>query len=489
MRPRDKEEMLRMLKYDDYSYGFKNLSQSDFESVIKIYSDAGFLRGVEKREEIEKILLDTTYRGDKRDIYGNDLIKSKVLDLPKLLEGKNVKEIRELMERKSISNCRFSTNYYGTYTKAIKVLQQKLNISVTGRYTEDVAVKVYEKVKHDIKTGQGYLASEDDPNRIFKYDFKEYVVSVDQYIWKLCGLEEKFLVDDNAPIWDHEDVDKICQELLRNSADVPMIFLKPKEEYIGLFDGLPNLSETSAVYRLKEIHDQSFAFRSAENSGNREVTSCIEAIEKSAEKKARELLDEIMEERRWVYRYKNKSILEKYKSYSNILRGRISTEISNQAATEALLIAFEIGLTLYVTKAINLQNIQLIKVGGVAAIPAYTEILEVGLNVLIDDQPGFADLYNILKKDPDMQLLAEFLWKENFVENSHWKYVIDDTLFNFRKKFIEKINDLIKDTTFVKFSYNDSIWETSYYNYLIGKYLKTVKLMNEQFDDVMKIRP
>ncbi len=489
MRPRDKDDMLRMLRHDDCMYGFKSLSSSDFDSVVKIYRDAGFLRGVEQRDEIEKILLNTTYRGDKRDTYGNDLIKARVLDLPKLLQGKTVKEIKELMERKSISNFKFSTSYFGTYTKAIKVLQQVLNISVTGKYTEDVAVKVYEKIKRDIKKGWGYLASEDDPNRIFKYDFKEYVVCVDNYIWKLCGLEEKFLVDDNATIWNHEDVDKICKELMGVNTDVTTILSRPKEGFTGLFGKMPDLTETSAVHRLKEIHDQSFAFRAADNSGKSEVTGCIEKIERAAERKARELLDEVLEERRWFYKYKEKSILEEYKSNSRIMSGRISTQISNHRATEALLIAFEIGLTLYATGTINPQNLQLLQIGGVVAMPAYLEIAEIGLKVLIDDQPGFADVYNAFKKDPDMQEFAEYLWKENFVENSHWKYVIDDTLLNFRSKFIEKVDNLIQDTIYARFPYNDSMWETNYYNYLISKYLKTVKLMNEQYDDIMKIRP
>ncbi len=291
MRPRDKDDMLRMLKHDDYMYGLKCLSSSDFDSVVRIYRDAGFLRGIEKREEIEKILLDTTYRGDKRDVYGNDLIKARVIDLPELLKGKNVKEIKELMERKSISNFKFSIDVFGTYTKAIKVLQQVLNISVTGRYTEDVAVKVYEKIKRDIKKGQGYLASEDDPNRIFKYDFKEYVVCIDSYIWKLCGLEEKFLVDDNAQIWNHEDVDKICKELLLAGTSKNISLSNSVNEVSDLLDELSDLYDRS--------FEESDTFRSADNAGNREVTGCIAEIRKAAEAKARELLDELLEKKNY----------------------------------------------------------------------------------------------------------------------------------------------------------------------------------------------
>ncbi len=472
MRPRDKDDMLRMLRHDDCMYGFKSLSSSDFDSVVKIYRDAGFLRGVEQRDEIEKILLDTTYRGDKRDTYGNDLIKARVLDLPKLLQGKTVKEIKELMERKSISNFRFSTSYFGTYTKAIKVLQQVLNISVTGKYTEDVAVKVYEKIKRDLKNGQGYLASEDDPDRIFKYDFKEYVVCVDNYIWKLCGLEEKFLVDDNATIWNHEDVDKICKELLMAHKGRDVLLSGTKKEVSSLIDELSDLYDK----RLEE----SLAFKNAENSGNSEATGCIYEIRKAAETKARELLDKVLKE----------EILEK--SYEDVLYKNIydmmykneyeyiKKKENAKFLMEILLKAIEVGLAFKTTGALNPQNIQMLQTGGAAAMPAYLEIAETGLKVLIDDQPGLVDVYRALQKDPDTQRLAEIIWEREFVEDSQLNYMVKNTVLGHRKRFIERISDLIHDTTFVKFPYNDSMWETSYYNYLIGDYLKKVKLINEE---------
>ncbi len=167
----------------------------------------------------------------------------------------------------------------------------------------------------------------------------------------------------------------------------------------------------------------------------------------------------------------------------------VSSKKSYQDSMEAFLVIFEIGLALITKRALRSENIQSIQAGGMAAIPAYKEILEAGLSAVINDQPGFVDVYNTLKRKPDTQKLAEIIWKRNFVENSQWKYLVDNTILNHRKKFIERVTDLISDTRFVKYPYNDSIWETSYYNYLIGEYLKNVKLMNEEFKTFREFTP
>ena len=56
-----------------------------------------------------------------------------------------------------------------------------------------------------------------DPDRLFKSGFLEYVFCVDQEIWALCGVEEKWLKDDSHGIWTSTTalpVDNECQEAL-----------------------------------------------------------------------------------------------------------------------------------------------------------------------------------------------------------------------------------------------------------------------------------
>ena len=75
MRANNAGDFLRMLNPDDCIYGFKKLSNWDLDKVIKLYKDRGVLRGVSDRDEARKILWDSTYQGDRRDVYGEDTFK------------------------------------------------------------------------------------------------------------------------------------------------------------------------------------------------------------------------------------------------------------------------------------------------------------------------------------------------------------------------------------------------------------------------------
>ena len=198
MKASNVDQLLRMLKPDDGMYGFYKLSNSDAEKLVKLYRDRGALRGVSSLAEAKKILWESTYKGDRKDVYGADLI-------------------REKLTKHKMYSYTFRVSFEGNYKNAIKVLQQSLNISVTGRYTEDVARAVYSKIKGEIPKEKGYLASEDDPDRLFKSGFQEYVFCVDKVVWELCGVEEQWLKDDGHGIWTSTTalpVDNECQEAL-----------------------------------------------------------------------------------------------------------------------------------------------------------------------------------------------------------------------------------------------------------------------------------
>ena len=157
MRANNAGDFLRMLNPDDCIYGFKKLSNWDADKVIKYY-ERGFLKGISERDEAKKLLWGHIYKENRGDIYGEDLIKSGALEVPGPLKGLSVKKIREKLTKHKLYSYTFRVSFEGNYKNAIKVLQQSLNLSVTGRYTEDVARAVYGKVKGEIKKGQGYLA-------------------------------------------------------------------------------------------------------------------------------------------------------------------------------------------------------------------------------------------------------------------------------------------------------------------------------------------
>lgn len=102
MRAGNAGDFLKMLNKDDCLYGFKRLSHNDVDKLIKLYKDRGVLRGISNRDEAKRILWESTYQGDRKDVYGGDLIKSGALEVPNPLKGKSVKEIREKLQKRKI---------------------------------------------------------------------------------------------------------------------------------------------------------------------------------------------------------------------------------------------------------------------------------------------------------------------------------------------------------------------------------------------------
>lgn len=148
---------LKMLNPNDVQYGFKKLSNGDMDKLIQYYK-RGFLMGISNREEAKNLLWGRIYKENRKDVYGEDLIKSGVLEVPGPLKGLSVGKIREKLTKYKLYSYKFKVSFESSYKNAIKVLQQNLKLSVTGRYTEDVARAVYEKIKGEIPKKKGYLA-------------------------------------------------------------------------------------------------------------------------------------------------------------------------------------------------------------------------------------------------------------------------------------------------------------------------------------------
>ena len=69
---------LKMLNPNDVQYGFKKLSQGDVDKLIQHYK-RGFLKGISNREEAKNLLWGRIYKENRKDVYGEDLIKSGAL--------------------------------------------------------------------------------------------------------------------------------------------------------------------------------------------------------------------------------------------------------------------------------------------------------------------------------------------------------------------------------------------------------------------------
>ncbi|MBC8559683.1 hypothetical protein [Fumia xinanensis] len=449
MRANNAGDFLRMLNPDDCIYGFKKLSNWDLDKVIKLYKDRGVLRGVSDRDEARKILWDSTYNGDRRDVYGEDLIKSGALEVPGPLKGLSVKKIREKLQKHKLYSYTFRVSFEGNHKNAIKVLQQSLNLSVTGRYTEDVARAVYEKVKGDIKKGQGYLASEDDPDRLFKSGFQEYVFCVDKVVWGLCGIEEKFLVDDGGTVWKEHG---------------------------------PDISTDSDAQCRKVLKDMdNFGYGYVMTNGMNER---VQKIHQDAEAKAQEALEYLMgtaavtilnsrgsirdASYQQKYLFAAKTSFDEYTMYSNWKQALVDIVnigglvIDTAEDSEPFLVFF-----------FSPSYWKLISVGA---------ILVFGFLHYMDPSPGLADAIDSIKIPT--KYVNSTRYDEVVVRSGDWQYLIEDTATNVRNKMIQVVNKQIDYWKSNPIEYSSSPYETELYNRFIIEYLEGVVFMNEHFDEM-----
>lgn len=453
---------LKMLNPNDVQYGFKKLSQGDVDKLIQHYK-RGFLKGISNREEAKNLLWGRIYKENRKDVYGEDLIKSGVLEVPGPLKGLSVGKIREKLQKHKTYSYKFKVSYESSYKNAIKVLQQSLNISVTGRYTEDVARAVYEKVKGEIPKKKGYLASEDDPDRLFKSGFLEYVFCVDKYVWGLCGIEEKFLADDGGTVWKKHgpdastDSDAQCRKVL---ADMDTF----GSSYVvnGGVNGRVGEIFRDAFIEARDMLDNLFY----------DVRRTISLVTNSSPYDHSYLKWKyglFARDKTWAYNV-DKSFREDTFLFIDMLDFGLGMAQAENAEYAGSLIAF--GLA---TLESGVGIIPLL-IGGAGLLG--NAALEIA-----DPAPGMTDMLEQIYKpiDPTPALSAQL--KYRIVESSNWKYLIQDTpAFNVRNQFIFVVREKLEEIMSSPFVYSSSPVETELYNRVIQKYLQTVIVMNENED-------
>lgn len=450
MKASNVDQLLRMLKPDDGMYGFYKLSNSDAEKLVKLYRDRGVLRGVSSLAEAKKILWESTYKGDRKDVYGADLIKSGALEVPGPLKGLSVKAIREKLTKHKMYSYTFRVSFESSYKNAIKVLQQSLNISVTGRYTEDVARAVYEKVKGDIPKKKGYLASEDDPDRLFKSGFQEYVFCVDKVVWELCGIEEKFLADDGGTVWKEHGPDK----------------------------------ESDSDAQCRKILTDMDAFGSSYVvSGG--VNGRVGEIFRDAEDRARQILD-------WIFAQEIISIFPRSTIYKSSLE-KYQFDLKEAAKNQYELATTWKPILVWVLNELNF----LVSTASDAAvffpfffIPSLqwvgaVGVLTVAVLNLSSPEPGWGDALDATWEVTPEKMENE-AYNYNLITNSDWKYMVQDTALDARGQAIKYIKANIEAWKVKGDIYSSSAIETELYNRLIIEYLENVVFINEQYDIMNK---
>jgi len=390
-----------MLNKDDCLYGFKRLSNNDVDKLIKLYKDKGVLRGISNREEAKRILWKTTYEGDRKDAYGGDLIKSGVLEVPGPLKGKSVKEIRERLQKHKRYSYSFKVSFESRYKNAIRILQQELRVPVDGKYTIETARALYERIRREVKKGQGYLASEDDPDRLFQSGFLEYIFCVDQVIWGLCELDEKWLRDDGDRVWEEDgpdtksDSEGKCRKILED-----MDTFGSSYGIVGELDG-----------RVGEI------FRDA-------------II------KARDILDEIFYDPQRTISFVPNSSPYSYsylKLYGILAKDKTWAYQVDKAAWEDLFMVIDIGMFAYeMSQSENAEYVGASIAAGLATLPSGAGWIPLGIGIagligdagliLTDPSPGLTDM---LKQQGigsvDSTEASDAQLKYYLVENSIWK--------------------------------------------------------------------
>lgn len=449
MKAGNVDQLLRMLKPDDGMYGFYKLSNSDAEKLVKLYKDRGVLRGVSSLAEAKKILWESTYKGDRKDVYGADLIKSGALEVPGPLKGLSVKAIREKLTKHKMYSYTFRVSFEGNYKNAIKVLQQSLNISVTGRYTEDVARAVYSKIKGEIPKEKGYLASEDDPDRLFKSGFQEYVFCVDKVVWELCGVEEQWLKDDGHGIWTSTTalpVDNECQEALH---------------YIEMY-GVEE-AKSLCSHRMK-----------------------IRQIFTLGEKKAREILDELMKE--GVYwenaRYHNIKSSSYGEKFDNKVANEIESAQREQKIREAIPDIADTILNLvmlYMAQKSNFEQLaQSNSQAPAITMQALSEIAEEWAAQNSEPGGSLGDVLSLYIGDVDLSDIEKLQGVKEIVQKSEYNYLVFDSAKHLEDQFIELIHaELDENKNRNKYIYSSSKLETELYNTVIVDYLQIVLHINE----------
>ena len=200
-----------MLDPKDSGYGIGRLSSVD-RDMLKNYLCSGSVSMPSNYKEVFLRLKNNTgeqvmptikqYYAAFPTAYPEDIIKCGALNVPYKLKNLSPAKLREKLTPVSVSTYALKCiSDNPGYTSAIKKLKEKLGVTPVGSFDIDAGRRLYDKIKYNLPSKPGYLASEVYPDLLFTGHFEEYVVFVDADIWNRLGLDAKYLAKDSDGIW------------------------------------------------------------------------------------------------------------------------------------------------------------------------------------------------------------------------------------------------------------------------------------------------
>lgn len=465
MKVNSKSELENMLDADDRRYGLRALRTSEQDEILEKYADREYI--FKKREFEDKLennrdelIGEAAYYYYKNaDVYYKHLKNTGVLELPDALSDLNfeklLNKLNEIEPRSYI--CKIDT-FNSNYSKAIKVLQVKLSLDDTGVFNKDLGLKIYEEIGTDISTGDGYFASENNPDFLFDYYFKEYVTYIDDYIWRKLNIESKFLVPDNDRFWTRKEDDEACEKILD--------YLKYRNDVFGPKEkGLPELKTPDVEM---EYHSKT------------RVGQIIDDARNKAREKIRYSLFVVLDDTGLGY-------LMDYTTGNKLSKGYYS-ENSKVHFFNLVKKSFP-----WIVNLIDSGQTAFTQASATGQFPKFFEFLEIIGYTLINffnPEPGYSDFAQDLteplldKQIQKSETMAEFYkTKQDLIKKADMDFFISDIYNRANGQFLNILDRLISEMSDTKYSYSDSELETKLYNTIILLYLEKVRYINQNRDE------
>lgn len=463
MKVSSKYELENILDADDRRYGLRALGTSEQDEILEKYADREYV--FKKKDFDEKLannrdeLIDEAayYYYKNADIYYKHLKNTGVLELPDSLSDLNFEKL--LNKLKAIEPrsyiCKIDT-FNSNYSKAIKVLQIKLSLDDTGVFNKTLGLKIYEEIGIDISTGDGYFASENNPDFLFDYYFKEYVTHIDDYIWKKLNLESKFLVPDNDSFWTRKEDDEACEKALEKIKYAHTLFGPTRQ-------ALPEFRE--------EYIEPDYPQKTR-------VSQIIEGGQNKAKDIIREMLKEEfifapapLSSFSGEHMFKTKYTLAK-NAYENEKNSKGDLADGADALFNGVATAGE------------LSTIKGIKKGKIALATV------IYLSKHLSPEPGLGDIVSTFTdkpKEKKIQKKYEIMEKEkqkyDKLKNTQGAFFMYNNIFHNANKKIKQLltDEIYSNSNANKYSYTYSQVETTLYNTMILLYLQEVKELNADY--------
>lgn len=468
MKVNSKSELENMLDADDRRYGLRALRTSEQDEILEKYADREYI--FKKREFEDKLennrdelIGEAAYYYYKNaDVYYKHLKNTGVLELPDALSDLNFEKLLDKLKAREPSSyiCKIDT-FNSNYSKAIKVLQIKLSLDDTGVFNKDLGLKIYEEIGTDISTGDGYFASENNPDFLFDYYFKEYVTYIDDYIWRKLNIESKFLVPDNDSFWTRKEDDEACEKALEKIKYEHTLFGPTRQ-------ALPEFRE--------EYIEPDYPQKTR-------VSQIIE----DGQNKAKDIIREISTDTlRWSGRISDSSAETIFLRNYNLSKNDYDRQVS---------------LKSFIPRAVGIAgNLALAKAGVPKSELKSLENFIVASNVIMQEfspEPGLKDIVSSVTEKPQdkkiqkkYQIMETEKQKYDKLKNSPGAFFIynNSSLCNHNKKLVELLTDEIySNSNANKYSYTYSQVETTLYNTMILLYLQEVKELNQDYENTRKL--